>query len=120
MLNAGNRARLHPLLFKICEYTYESIVNSGDQLITFQEHFNSLPRAVLECSARDQLLPEADLILFKNRLHTIESEAQNLAFSLEQLELHCASLQRQLSDLQESRSWKVTAPLRALFGFLSL
>ena len=54
-LNSESRARIHPLLLKICEHAYKSIIQSSDQLTSFQEHFNSLPRVVLECSARDQL-----------------------------------------------------------------
>ena len=119
-INDQNRARIHPLLLEICEHTYQIIFKSGDQLISYQEHFNSLPRAVLECSAREQLLPEADFGLLHNRLHSIEAETQNLAFSLEQRERDCASLQRQLSDLQNSHSWKITAPLRALVDFFRL
>ena len=105
---------------EICEHAYEVIINSADQLKTYQDYFNSLPRSVLECSARDHLLPEADFGMLQNRLYSIESEAQNLAFSLEQKEQDCASLKRQLSDLQSSHSWKITAPVRALFDFLRL
>ena len=120
VINAEIHARIHPILLEICEHTYEVIINSGDQLTTYQECFNSLPRPVLECSARDHLLPEADFGSLQNRLHSIESEAQNLAFSLGQREQDCASLQRQLSDLQSSHSWKITAPFRALVDFLRL
>ena len=95
-------------------------MSASDQLISFQEHFNSLPRAIMECSAREQLLPEADFGLLQNRFHSIESEAQNLAFSLEQREQDCASLKRQLRNLKGSHSWKITAPFRALVDFLRL
>ena len=120
VISAESRARIHPILLEICEHTYEVIINAGDQLTTYQEHFSSLPRSVLECSARDYLLPEADFGLLQNRLHSIESEAQSLAFSLEQREQDCASLHRQLSDLQSSNSWKITAPVRALLDFFKL
>ena len=69
---------------------------------------------------RDYLLPEADFGSLQNRLHSIESEAKNLAFSLEQREQDCASLKRQLSDLKSSHSWKITAPFRAIVDFLRL
>ena len=117
---AESRARIHPDSLEICEHAYEVTINSGDQLKTYQEYFNSLPRSVLECSARDHLLPEADFGLLQNRLHFIESEARNLAFSLEKREQDCESLKRQISDLQRSHSWKITAPFRALVEFLKL
>ena len=120
VINAESRARLHPILLEICEHAYEMIINAGDQLTTFQESFNSLPRPILECSSRDHLLPEADFGLLQNRLHFIESEARNLAFSLEKREQDCESLKRQISDLQSSHSWKITAPFRALVEFLKL
>ena len=74
----------------------------------------------MECSAREQLLPEADFGLLQNRFHSIESEAQNLAFLLEQRERDCELLRCQLRNLQGSHSWKVTAPLRAFVDFLRL
>ena len=120
VINAESRARVHPLLLGVCERTYEIIVSASDKITSYQEHFNSLPRAVLECSARDQLLPEADFSLLQRRLHSLESETQNLAFYLEQREQDCASLHRQLSDLQSSHSWKITAPIRALLDFFKL
>ena len=120
VINAESRARIHPLLLEICEHAYETIINSSDQLTSYQEHFNSLPRAVLECSARDQLLPEADFGLLQNRLHSIEDETKDLAFSLEQRDRDCESLHRQLRDLQRSHSWKITAPLRAFVDFFRL
>ena len=84
----------------------------------FSECFNSLPRAVLECSARDQLLPEAEVGSLQNRLSLIETEMRNLGSSLERREADFASLQCQIVRLQNSRSWKITAPLRALGDFL--
>ena len=120
VINAESHARIHPVLLALCERTYEAIVSSSDQLTSFQEHFNFLPRAVMECSAREQLLPEADFGLLQNRLQTIESEAQNLAFLLEQRDRDCELLRRQLINLQGSHSWKITAPLRALMDFLRL
>ena len=85
-INADSRARIHPLLLEVCERTYKIIMSASDQLVSYQEHFDSLPRAVLECSSRDQLLPEANFRLLHNRLHSIEGETQNLAFSLERRE----------------------------------
>ena len=120
VINSETRARVHPLLLEISERIYEVIINSSDQLASFKEHFSSLPRAVLDCSVRDQLLPEAGFGLLQNRLNSIEIEAQNLASSLEQRERDCALLKRQLSDLQSSHSWKITAPLRALGNFFRL
>ena len=79
-----------------------------------------MPRAVLECSVREQLLPEADLGLLQNRLYSVEAETKNLVLLLEQRERDCASLKRQLSDLQVSHSWRITAPLRALGQFFGL
>ena len=117
-LNSESHARIHPLLLNICEHAYNSIIHSSDQLSSFQEQFNSLPRAVLECSTRDQLIPEADLSLLHNRLCTIESEMRNACSSLEQRDQDCELLQYQLNDLRNSRSWKITAPLRAIGNFV--
>ena len=116
-ISSESRARIHPLLLEACEHTYEVIINSSDQLRTYQEHFNYLPRAILECSVRDQLLPEADFGLLQNNLRSIKAEAQNLALSLEQRERDCVSLELKVRDLQSSHSWKITAPLRALLDF---
>ena len=120
VINAESRARIHPLLLEVCEHTYEIVISASEQLASYQEHFNSLPRAVLECSARDRLLPEADFGLLHHRLHSIEAETKNLSFSLERRERECALLHRQLSDLQSSHSWKITAPIRALLDFFKI
>ena len=87
---------------------------SGDQLTDYQEHFNSLPRVVLDCSVRDQIFPESQYNSLHNRLHSLKSEVKDLAFLLEQKKQVCESLQSQVRDLQGSRSWKITAPFRAL------
>ena len=117
-LNAEARAHINPLLYKACEKAYENIIQASDQLNCFKEYFDSMPRPVLECSARDQLLPESETIRLKNRLLLVESEKQNVASSLEQQKRDCALLQLQLQGLQDSRSWKITAPLRAVVDFL--
>ena len=70
-LNADTRAHINPLLLDICNLAYQSIIHSENQLVAFQEHFNSLPRSVLECSVREQFLPEAEAGLLKKRLHSI-------------------------------------------------
>ena len=75
-----------------------------------------MPRSVLECSARDQLLPESETIRLNNRLLLVESEKQNVASSLEQQKRDCALLQLQLQGLQDSRR-EDYAPLRAVVTF---
>ena len=120
VINAESRALIHPLLLEISEHIYGTIVNSSNQLTSYKEHFNFLPRVVLDCSVRDQILPEAGFVLLQNRLNSIESEAQSLALSLEERERDCASLRRQIRDLQASHSWKITAPFRALADFFRL
>ena len=119
-LNDQIRARINPLLLDICDQTYKNINKAGNQLISYQDHFNSLPRAVVECSAREQLAPEADFGLLHNRLNSLEAETQTLVFSLEQRERDCASLKHQLRGLRSSHSWKITAPLRALVDLFRL
>ena len=125
-------ARIHPLLLKICEYTYKRIIHSDDQLSSFKEHFDSMPRVVLECSMRDHISPESEVIFLQKRLHSIESEMSNVSISLEQRERDLALLQDQfehdqrslhlaecqLRDLLNSRSWQLTRPLRALIDLL--
>ena len=118
VINAESCARIHPLLLEVSERTYESVISSSDQLTSYKEGFNSLPHAVLECSARDQLLPESGFCLLQRRLRSIEYEAQNLALSLEQSERDCALLRSQIRGFQSSHSWKLTAPLRAFADFL--
>ena len=116
-LNAQSRARIHPLLHTICENAYQRITYSSNLLLSFQEQFNSLPRVVLECSARDHLLPESEVSSLICRLNSIQADLQNLGSSLEQRDRECIVLQNQLKDLQSSRSWKITAPFRALGDF---
>ena len=118
VINAESCARIHPLLLEVSESAYKSVISSSDQLTSYKESFNSLPHAVLECSARDQLLPESGFPLLQRRLRSIEYEAQNLALSLEQSERDCALLRSQIRGLQSSHSWKFTAPLRAFADFL--
>ena len=48
-INNQNLARIHPQLLEICDRAYKSIARSGGQLTDYQEHFNSLPRVVLDC-----------------------------------------------------------------------
>ena len=130
-INLDSGTRIHPLLLRICERAYDNILQSSDQLISFQEQFNSLPRVVLEFSARDQLLLEAEARSLKDRLHIAESEIRNVASSLEQRDRDCALLQRQVHDgrralrlaqnqlgeLHNSHSWKITSPMRSLAEF---
>ena len=117
VINDLIRSRIHPQLMEICVRTYKNIVNSGEQLTSYKEYFNSLPRSVLECSVRERLLPECDFRLLHNRLHSIEADTQNLVISLEQRGRDCESLKRQVVDLEASHSWKITAPLRAFVNF---
>ena len=117
-LNAESRTRIHPLLLDICQGAYISTAQSTDQLNCFKEQFNFLPRVVLDYSARDHLTPEADVGLLRQRLKQMEHEMQNACSSLEQRERDYSVLQAQLRDLTNSRSWKVSAPLRALGGFI--
>ena len=109
--------RIHPMLFSICKNSYKTIIQSSDQLVSFKEQFNILPRAVLECAAREQLLPETEVTMLHNRLQTVDSEMRNLLTSLEQRDRDCALLQQDLRDLHNSHSWRLTAPLRAFRNF---
>lgn len=117
-LNDYNQAHIHPLLWDVCDKAYKKILQSSDHLTSFQEHFNFLPRVVLECSARDHLSPEAELTQLTNNLHSIESELQKVGSSLERRDRDFELLQLQIKGLQNSRSWKITAPLRSVGGFL--
>ena len=117
VVNDQIRANIHPLLLDICDQAYKHISNASDQIASYQEHFNILPRAVLDFSVREQMVSETDFILLHNRLHSIEFEAQSLALSLEQRERDCESLNRQVMDFRNSHSWKITSPLRALGNF---
>ena len=116
-LNTSSRSRIHPLLLKICDHAYSSIVNSTDLLSSFQEQFNGLPRAVLECSVHDRLLPESEVNMLRSRLHSLKSEMCDLRSSLLQRERDCALLQSNLSAIESSRSWRITAPLRVFGNF---
>ena len=117
-INADSRARIHPMLLSICEQAFNNTVEANDQLSSFQEQFSHLPRIVLECSARDKLLPESEVNTLQSRLYTLESDIQNLASSLAQKEFDNDLLNKHLRDLMGSRSWKITAPLRFLGEFL--
>ena len=116
-LNAGRRACIHPLLLDICEHAYGSIIYADDQLASFQEQFNVLPRSVLECSMRFQILPEAEYNSLQNRLHVAESNMHDVCSSLKQRERDCSFLRSQLRDLKNSHSWKITAPFRSIANF---
>ena len=117
-INVAGRARINPLLLNICEHAYTSTIQASDRLTCFQEQFNSLPRVVLECSVRGQFLSEAEAGSLKHRLCSVESEMQNVTSSLEQSQRDCVSLRHQLRNLENSRSWKVTAPMRAVVDFI--
>lgn len=117
-LNAQAHNRIHPMLLKASNNAYKSIMNSSDKLSSFKEHFDSIPRVILECSMRDLLVPEAEIRQYRTRLIHMESEINNLSSSLEQRDQECSLLRSQLRDLQSSRSWKITAPLRAFVHLL--
>ena len=117
-LSAVSRSLIHPTLLKVCEESYRSVVQSSDQVASFQEQFSFLPRAVLECSVQDQLLPEVEASSVKNRLVLIELEMSNLRSSLEEKEMSCSSLEYQLRALQNSHCWRLTAPFRSIFNFI--
>ena len=87
----------HPLLLKICESAYTSIIHSSERLTCFQEHFNALPRVVLESTAFDKLVRKAEVLL-QHRLHLIEAEMRDVYASLEHREQECSLLNNKLSD----------------------
>ena len=118
-LTAENRAFINPHLLKISQNIYNNIIHSGDQLACFKRDFDSLPRIVLECSARDQLLPESQFSSLQNDLNNLESTIQDLSLSRDQRERDVSLLQQQLNNLHNSRSWQLTAPFRSLVKFLS-
>ena len=118
-INGQIRAFVHPQLLEICNNAYNKIAQSDFQLVSFKEHFDCLPRAVCECSAREHLSPESDFCLLQKRLHSLEAETQSLTMSLEQRERECESRKHQIASLLGSKSWKITAPFRALVRFLS-
>ena len=105
-LSFDSRSRVHPVLLQVCESAYNGIIRSENQLDVFQEYFNSVPRVVLECSVRDQLLPEAEAISLRDRLHTVESKMSDVISSFEQQERNCASLRHQLCNLKRLHSWR--------------
>ena len=117
VINDQALANINPLLMDVCSQAYKNIFRASDRLASYKEHFDFLPRAVINSSVREQMSSEADFILLHNRLHSVESEAQSLVFSLEQREQDLASLQRQVMNLRSSHSWKITSPLRALGNF---
>ena len=110
-------ARVNPLLVEICNDTYKNIANASNQMTAYQKCFNSLPRAVLECSAREQLCRKVISDCSAIVCAPIESEVQSLVSSLELRERDCVSFQHQLMGLRSSHSWKITSPLRALGNF---
>ena len=99
-LNTQSFARINPLLLKICEHAYRSVTQSGDHLTSFQEQFASLPRPVLECSARDQLLLEAQASSLQIRFHLVQSEFAMLALCWIG-DRDCDLLRNQLTGSQE-------------------
>ena len=117
-LNADSCARIHPQLMTVCHHAYERIIQAGDQIACYKEQFDVLPRAVLECSESDQLLPETEVQLLHQRLHSIGSEMHAVSNSLAQQQQDCALLHNQLADLQSSHSWRITEPLRIFVDFL--
>ena len=87
--------------------------SSSDQLAGFKEHFNSVPRAVLECSVRDQLLPESDI----HNVRLSLDQRERLCCAQQQLESGQQALllaERQLIDLRNS----VVGSLLALYVLL--
>jgi len=115
-LNIDQYPRINHSLLAHCKNAYNSIVESSDQLASYKEHFNSLPHAVLECSARDQLQPETQVIFLHDRLRAMEFEMKNIVCSLEQKERDCVLFNQRLREFESSSSWKITYPLRALAG----
>ena len=99
-LNASSRAFIQPLLLEICQHAYHSITQASNQMTCFKEQFSVLPRSVLECAVRDQLLPEAEFGSLQNRLCGVESEMRSVSSSLEQRERDCELFQHQLRDLR--------------------
>tara|TARA_Y100001933_G_C18947663_1_gene542315 strand:- start:142 stop:1128 length:987 start_codon:yes stop_codon:yes gene_type:complete len=116
-LSPDTHARIHPLLLQNCEHAYKCIFHSSDPILSFQEHFNSLPRAVLECSSRDQFVPEAEVSILHSRFNDMHADYQNVCSSLERCEQDCASLKQSLNAILNSSSWKITAPLRKIIQF---
>ena len=121
-ISAVQRYHVNPDLHEICEKAYNNISTATNPLAACKEHFNSLPRAVLECSSRDHFSSESEYSDLQQKFQCVKDDMRATVSSLEQRERDCESFQRQLLDLRNSRSWRITAPLRAfsdLFKFES-
>ena len=118
--NEHAASHMNTLLLEVCNTAYANITQASNQLTSFQDQFNSLPRAVLECAVRDRLVPEVGFALLYSSLQSVKSEAQDLSISLQERDRDCALLQCQLRELKGSHSWRITAPLRALNDLLLL
>ncbi|TCD58136.1 hypothetical protein [Synechococcus sp. BS55D] len=129
-LSLESRAQVNPLLLEACHQRFELLqaVPAPQRLEAFREQFAALPRAALEAIGRERMLPEAEQADLNPRCQQLEAELEGAQATvdaqgdqlaqqqtqLRHLQTQLLDAQRQLYALQASRSWRLTAPLRAI------
>lgn len=104
---------ISPDLLRHCQHAAAAVQDSDQPLQAFQEAFQALPCSVLLSLQRHQLVPDAASGL------ELQTELLKLNEALETSLASQAVLQQQLTALQRSISWRLTAPMRYLWKQVS-
>lgn len=118
------RQEINPALLDSCNRAYSAALSTGSPNVeAFRLAFEGLPRELLFVLHREERWSEVDakaqeqdheLQTLRSELQDLEQSRQDLHQQTRELEQALRDAQRQLHALQASRSWRFTAPLRAI------
>lgn len=103
----------NPDLLRQCQHVADKVLDSDHPVQAYQDAFQALPCSVLLSLRRHQLLPDAASGV------NLQTELQQLNEALEISLARQTELRQQLSALQRSSSWRLTAPMRYLWSQVS-
>ena len=99
---------------RVCENAYQIVSAAPNKILAYQEAFQSIPRPVLNAFTNSELLPD-----FLNHNFMLKNAEINKEKLLE-LNINVDFLNNELRLLRNSKSWKITKPLRQLFRKLKV
>ena len=99
-----------PLLLETCELAYTTCLQQGADGSAAQQAFGSLPRVILDTQQRIGICPSSD----HKELARLREVVDISRHESQQLESRLQDVQAELLAIKDSKSWRVTAPLRRL------
>ena len=117
----GARYQINEVLQQACQDRYKELKqteNAQQRLEVFVEQFGTLPRAALDVISREGILLESQLPKPDNYCKNVESDLQLAISTIADQREQLNQLKLQFENIQSSRSWRLTAPLRSIVSGL--